>query len=114
MAADIIMPSVGMFTAEGTVAAWLKGAGEVGEAGEPVVDITTEKTTQQILAPASGVVHPVADVGAVLEIQGLIGYILAEGEVAPATRSAAPGAAPVQSSVGPTTAPRSRRGSAVG
>jgi pyruvate dehydrogenase E2 component (dihydrolipoamide acetyltransferase) len=80
----IVMPSLGMFTAEGELTAWLKAAGETVQAGEPVVTVTTEKTTQEIAAPSDGILHPVAVVGAMLPIQGLIGYILAEGEVAPA------------------------------
>ncbi|MDQ6671842.1 MAG: 2-oxo acid dehydrogenase subunit E2 [Chloroflexota bacterium] len=84
MADAIVMPSLGMFTAEGELTAWLKAAGDGVEAGEPIAAVTTEKTTQEIAAPSSGILHPVAAVGALLPIQGLIGYILAEGEVAPA------------------------------
>ncbi len=91
MAHAIVMPSVGMFTAEGSLSAWLKSAGERVEAGEPVVEITTEKTTQELVAPASGIVHPVAELGATLPIQALIGYILADGEVPPASLNTPPG-----------------------
>jgi pyruvate dehydrogenase E2 component (dihydrolipoamide acetyltransferase) len=94
MAEAIVMPSMGMFTAEGELTAWLKVAGEGVEAGEPVVAVTTEKTTQEIVAPASGILHPVAAVGTLLPIQGLIGYILAEGEAAPVAPVAPAPAAP--------------------
>jgi pyruvate dehydrogenase E2 component (dihydrolipoamide acetyltransferase) len=90
MAESIIMPSLGMFTAEGTLGAWLKPPGADVKAGEPVVEITTEKVTQEIVAPASGILHPMVEVGAVLPIQALIGYILAEGEAAPAVSAGAP------------------------
>jgi pyruvate dehydrogenase E2 component (dihydrolipoamide acetyltransferase) len=59
-----------------------------------VVQITTEKTTQELLAPASGIVHPVAELGATLPIQGLIGYILEDGEAPPAATSVAPTGGP--------------------
>src|SRR6266851_4857648 len=104
MAHAIVMPSVGMFTAEGTLSAWLKSPGERVEAGEPVVEITTEKTTQELVPPASGIVHPVAELGATLPIQALIGYILADGEAPPAALSA-PSDAPAAGAPGPTVDP---------
>ena len=79
MGYPIIMPSLGMFTAEGRLSTWLKPHGAQVAAGEPVVLVETEKTTQEIVAPVDGVVHHVAAVGANLPIQALIGYILAEG-----------------------------------
>src|SRR5579883_3038946 len=94
------MPSLGMFTAEGTLSAWLRPQGARVEAGEPVAEVITEKTTQELVAPDAGIVHQVAVAGTVLPIQGLIGYILAEGEQPPATPSSGPSptgiAAPVE------------------
>lgn len=89
MAKEIVMPSLGMFTAEGTLSAWLRPQGTRVEAGEPVAEVTTEKTTQELVAPVDGIVHQVAAVGASLPIQGLIGYILAEGERPPMTPASA-------------------------
>jgi pyruvate dehydrogenase E2 component (dihydrolipoamide acetyltransferase) len=94
------MPSLGMFTAEGTLTAWLRPAGAKVEAGEPVAEVTTEKTTQEVVAPAAGIVHRVAAEGTTLSVQGLMGYILAEGEAPPASSGGAPATpvpAPAQS-----------------
>lgn len=93
MAHSIVMPSLGMFTGEGTVTAWLRPRGARVEAGEPIVEVTTEKTTQEIVAPTDGVLHPIAEVGENLSVQGLIGYILADGELPPASSSSLPEAA---------------------
>jgi len=41
MAREIVMPSVGMFTAEGALSAWLRPSGTSVEAGEPVAEVTT-------------------------------------------------------------------------
>jgi pyruvate/2-oxoglutarate dehydrogenase complex dihydrolipoamide acyltransferase (E2) component len=79
-----------MFTAEGTLTAWLRPAGSRVEAGEPVVEVTTEKTTQEVVAPAAGIVYRVAAEGTALAVQGLMGYILAEGEAPPSTPGSAP------------------------
>jgi pyruvate/2-oxoglutarate dehydrogenase complex dihydrolipoamide acyltransferase (E2) component len=84
MAQRIVMPTFGMYTAEGTVGRWLQGAGAGVAAGDPIVEIVTEKTTYELEAPASGILHPVAAEGAGLTVEGLIGWILAEGEAVPA------------------------------
>src|SRR5471030_1811914 len=98
MAKPIVMPSVGMFTAEGTLGAWLKPHGSRVEAGEPVAEITTEKANQEVAAPESGIIFHVVAAGANLVVQGLMGYILAEGEAAPTI--AAP-AVPIVTTPGP-------------
>lgn len=79
----IVMPSMGMYTEEGVLTAWLRPAGARVEAGEPILEITTEKVTFEVPASASGVLHPVAEIGASLQVEALLGYILAEGEVSP-------------------------------
>jgi pyruvate dehydrogenase E2 component (dihydrolipoamide acetyltransferase) len=100
----IIMPSLGMFTAEGNLSAWLKPNGTQVAAGEPIVEVTTEKTTQEIVAPADGILHHVAEVGTDLPIQALIGYILADGEMPPSGPDA-PASGPPVASASATTAP---------
>jgi pyruvate dehydrogenase E2 component (dihydrolipoamide acetyltransferase) len=95
VAQRIVMPTSGMFTVEGSLGRWLRGAGEWVEAGEPVVEIQTEKVTFEVEAPASGRLHPVAAEGASLAIEGLLGWILAEGEAVPeAAEPARPAAGP--------------------
>jgi len=84
MATPIVMPSFGMYTAEGTFARWLVDSGARVEAGELVAEITTEKASYEIEAPADGIVHPLARPGDALTVEGLIGWLLAEGEAPPA------------------------------
>jgi pyruvate/2-oxoglutarate dehydrogenase complex dihydrolipoamide acyltransferase (E2) component len=83
MPRPIVMPSLGMYTTEGTVTAWLREPGSQVAAGEPVVEVTTEKAVYQIEAPGDGVLHAVAEIGAVVPDQGLIGHVLAPGEDPP-------------------------------
>ena len=101
MARPIVMPSLGMYTSEGTVTDWLHSPGDRVEAGEQVVEITTEKATYQIEAPEAGVLHAVVEIGTSLPVQALIGYILAPGEDPPATPT------------GPAPAPPAAQGSGV-
>ncbi len=104
MGYPIIMPSLGMFTAEGSLSAWLRPNGTRVAAGEPIVEVTTEKTTQEIVAPADGILHHVAEVGTDLPIQALIGYILADGEAPPSVPDS-PASGPPAASASATTAP---------
>jgi pyruvate/2-oxoglutarate dehydrogenase complex dihydrolipoamide acyltransferase (E2) component len=79
----IVMPSMGMYMQEGVLTAWLRPTGARVETGEPVLEITTEKVTFEVPSPSAGILHRVAEAGASLQVQALLGYILAEGEVAP-------------------------------
>src|SRR5690349_831753 len=78
------MPSMGMYTEEGVLTAWLRPAGARVAMGDPVAEITTEKSTFEIPSPEEGVLHPVAPIGTSLRVEALMGYILRNGESAPA------------------------------
>jgi pyruvate dehydrogenase E2 component (dihydrolipoamide acetyltransferase) len=81
------MPSMGMYTEEGVLTAWLRNAGSRVSVGEPVAEITTEKATFEIPAPEEGTLHPVAAVGTTLRVEVLMGYILRDGEPVPSATS---------------------------
>jgi pyruvate dehydrogenase E2 component (dihydrolipoamide acetyltransferase) len=83
VARPIVMPSFGMYTVEGTLVSWRKPNGAAVEAGEVVLEIETEKALQEVSAPVAGVLHHVLDEGAQLQVESLIGYILAPGEAPP-------------------------------
>jgi pyruvate/2-oxoglutarate dehydrogenase complex dihydrolipoamide acyltransferase (E2) component len=54
MRVKVVMPKWGTGMNEGTVIKWLKATGDRIEAGEPLVEIETAKSTQELEAPASG------------------------------------------------------------
>jgi pyruvate dehydrogenase E2 component (dihydrolipoamide acetyltransferase) len=83
VAQRIVMPSFGMYTAEGNLGRWLVPAGSVVQAGDLIVEVVTEKATYEVESPGSGILHPVAVEGENLTVEGLIGWILAEGEALP-------------------------------
>lgn len=97
------MPSMGMYTEEGILTAWLQAAGSRVTIGQPVAEITTEKATFEIPAPEEGTLHTVAAVGTTLRVESLMGYILQDGEAVPAApntvRTSESGAQPGTSSV---------------
>ena len=100
------MPSFGMYTAEGTLVAWRKATGSAVEAGEVVLEIETEKAVQEVDAPADGVLHHVLGEGARLQVESLLGYVLAPGEAAPTAGSNGRGAATVAAAAPAGPAPR--------
>ncbi|MDB6146879.1 MAG: catalytic domain of component of various dehydrogenase complexe [Spartobacteria bacterium] len=83
MALPIVMPSFGMYTAEGVLVSWLCPSGASVREGDPILEIETDKATQEVVAPGNGFLHHVVKVGARLHEQMLIGYVLAEGEKPP-------------------------------
>lgn len=118
MARPIVMPSFAMYTAEGTLSSWLKPSGSWVEADEAVLEIETDKSVMEVVAPEAGYLHQVAEKGALLQVESLLGYVLEEGEEPPAApaedraedrnEAAKPsGAAP-----GPPPPPTPRRGGA--
>ncbi len=80
MSTPIKVPSVGESVTEGTIARWLKKDGESVEADEPVLELETEKASNEIPAPAAGVLHIKAQEGAKVAIGAVIGEIEADGK----------------------------------
>ncbi len=83
MATPIVMPRLGDFMTEGVVTKFTKSAGDVVEQGEVVAEIETEKVNYDLEATESGIFHPVVDPGSTVEVDSVMGYLLAEGESAP-------------------------------
>ncbi len=98
MAVPIVMPKLGMVMSEGTVARWAKAAGEAVNRGEVIAEIETEKINYELEATDDGILHHVVDEGTSVLVDGVVAYLLAEGEEAPAAPpepvAAAPAPAP--------------------
>ncbi len=81
LAVEVIMPKAGMAMEEGTISKWLKKEGEAVEAGEPLMEIETDKVNMEIEAPASGVLIKILNSeGDVVPVTQVIAYIGKEGE----------------------------------
>lgn len=96
MAFEIIMPQLGLTIEEGTVTTWLKHEGDTVKAGDPILEITTDKLTNEVVSEHDGVlIKIVAQEGDDIPVKGLLGYIGEAGEVVGDVASAAaPVAAP--------------------
>ncbi|MEN9668080.1 MAG: Dihydrolipoyllysine-residue acetyltransferase component of pyruvate dehydrogenase complex [Planctomycetota bacterium] len=104
MANDIRIPHLGWSMEEGTFVRWLKAPGDRVKPSEPLFELEGEKSVEPVESIDGGVLHVPAGApgeGAVVKVGTLIGWLLADGEAAPAYApeatplpAAAPAAAP--------------------
>ncbi|MEW6753881.1 MAG: 2-oxo acid dehydrogenase subunit E2, partial [Candidatus Latescibacterota bacterium] len=89
MAAEVVMPALGMAQETGVLVGWLKAEGEAVTAGEPLMEIETDKAMVEVEAPASGTLGGIlARPGDEVPVGQVIAYILAPGETPPTARPA--------------------------
>ena len=95
MAADVIMPMLGLAQDTGKVVRWLKSDGDVVAKGEPLLEIETDKVTVEIEAPAAGTLAGVcAAEGAEVAVGTVIAVVLGDGEELSAPHAGPPARAP--------------------
>jgi 2-oxoglutarate dehydrogenase E2 component (dihydrolipoamide succinyltransferase) len=95
MAVELKVPSVGESITEGTLARWLKADGSAVQANEPVFELETDKASQEVTAPAAGVLKHGAAEGDKVTIGQIVGSIepggvAANGGAAPAAKKPEP------------------------
>ena len=97
MAYEVLMPQLGLTMEEGTVSQWIKHEGDEVKTGDVIVEITTDKLTNEVASEHDGVMLKiVAQEGEDIPVKGLLCYIGQPGEAvgdAPAAPAAAPAAA---------------------
>jgi|SRR5271157_1284380 len=99
MAIPVLLPKLSFVVTQGTIIEWLKKPGDPITKGEPLLVIETEKATEEVEAPGTGVLGPdLAPTGTTVPVTTTIGYILAEGEVSPKLDLTFGKAAPVEAS----------------
>jgi 2-oxoglutarate dehydrogenase E2 component (dihydrolipoamide succinyltransferase) len=116
MATDVQVPALGESITEGTLAQWLKKAGDAVAADEPIASLETDKVSVEVPSPVAGVMAEtlVAEgetvlVGAVIARieQGAVAAAAPAAAADPAAAAAAPAAAesPAQQAAAATTNP---------
>src|SRR5436190_9823556 len=120
MPVEVRVPPLGESVTEATVATWLKHEGDVVEAGEPLVELETDKVNVDVAAERSGVlsqivkasgetVHPgdilamVAEAGAAADGTGSASATTVAS--APTNGATAEAAAPATSAPAPAESP---------
>ncbi len=121
MTTEIKVPAVGESVTEVTVAKWLKKLGDAVKVDDPIVELETDKATQEISATADGVLTEISaaegttlPIGALLGIIGDAGSKVAAAPAAPkaetkAETKAAPQPAPAQSAAVDRSGPAVRK-----
>lgn len=84
MPKEVIMPALGMAQETGTLLRWLVEEGATVKAGEPLMEVATDKVDMTVDASASGTLAGItAGEGEDIPVGQVIAYILAPGEKLP-------------------------------
>lgn len=104
MAFEVCMPQLGLTMEEGTVSQWIKHEGDAVKTGDVLLEITTDKLTNEVTSEHDGVLLKiVAQEGEDVPVKGLLCYVGQPGEAvgdAPAAAAAAPAAPAVPAAPG--------------
>src|SRR4051794_41207873 len=105
MSVQIVVPALGESVTEATVSKWMKKVGDAVKADEPLLELETDKVTQEVYAPSAGTLGAInAEAGAVVPIGAVLGSI-SEGGSAAAAAPAPQAAAPAPAAPAPAAAP---------
>jgi pyruvate/2-oxoglutarate dehydrogenase complex dihydrolipoamide acyltransferase (E2) component len=74
VATQVLLPKIGFSMNEATLAEWMATDGAAVTVGQPLYAIESDKSVQEIEAPATGTLKIIATVGEVYEV----GAVLAE------------------------------------
>jgi 2-oxoglutarate dehydrogenase E2 component (dihydrolipoamide succinyltransferase) len=100
MSVQIVVPALGESVTEATVSKWMKKVGDAVKADEPLLELETDKVTQEVYAPSAGTLGAInAETGAVVPIGAVLGMISEGGAAA----AAAPVASRSTTTVSPET-----------
>ena len=111
MAYEVLMPQLGLTMEEGTVSQWVKHEGDPVKTGDVLLEITTDKLTNEVTSEHDGVLLKiVAQEGEDVPVKGLLCYVGQAGEPvgdapAAAPAAAAPAAAPAAPAAAPAAVP---------
>lgn len=75
MSIEVLMPKLGFSMNEGTLVEWLAADGASISEGQPLYALESDKSVQEIEAPASGTLKIIASVGEVYPVGELLAQI---------------------------------------
>jgi pyruvate/2-oxoglutarate dehydrogenase complex dihydrolipoamide acyltransferase (E2) component len=75
VAVDIIFPKLGFSMNEGVLAEWLAQDGSTVSEGQPLFSLESDKSTNEVESPASGVLQIIGQAGETFEVGAIIGTI---------------------------------------
>ncbi len=75
MAIEVLLPKIGFSMNEGVLAKWLVEDGGNAVEGEPLYELESDKSTQEVESPATGTLRIVAPIGETYEVGALLAVI---------------------------------------
>ena len=89
MAIEVILPKWGLTMEDGMVSEWRKQEGDTVAEDEIIADVETDKITNELPAPGSGIVAKIlVDAGETVEVGTVLALIAATPEEAAELRAA--------------------------
>jgi pyruvate/2-oxoglutarate dehydrogenase complex dihydrolipoamide acyltransferase (E2) component len=76
MGTEVLLPKIGFSMNEGVLSQWLAADGAQIRAGEPLYALESEKSVQEIEAPASGTLKIIAQIGETYPVGTVLAEIL--------------------------------------
>ena len=84
MATLVAIPKLGMNMEEATLVRWLVREGDPVAAGQPILEIETDKATVDVEAPAAGILgRIVRQAGETVPINAVVAVVVAPDEAVP-------------------------------
>jgi len=84
MATFFAMPKLGLNMVEGRIVSWLVKEGAQVNAGEPILEIETDKATNEVEAPVSGIIAKILHKeDEIVPCNGVLAVLLSESETLP-------------------------------
>ncbi|WP_373091414.1 biotin/lipoyl-containing protein [Zhongshania sp.] len=75
MSVDIIIPKVGFASSDGTLVKWHAEDGAQVNEGDPLYDLETDKSVQEIFSPASGTLKIIGTEGEEYKVGEVVGVV---------------------------------------
>jgi len=102
MSANIVVPEVGESIVDARVAKWLKKEGDLVAAGDPLVELETDKIDLEVAAPQAGVLSRIEHQdGADVKVGEVLGVI--DEAAQPASPASGKAEAPAAAASAPST-----------
>jgi pyruvate/2-oxoglutarate dehydrogenase complex dihydrolipoamide acyltransferase (E2) component len=76
MTTQVLLPKIGFSMNEGVLSQWLVADGAEIAAGQPLYELESEKSVQEIEAPASGTLKIIAQIGETYQVGTVLAEIL--------------------------------------
>jgi pyruvate/2-oxoglutarate dehydrogenase complex dihydrolipoamide acyltransferase (E2) component len=76
MTTQVLLPKIGFAMNEGVLARWLVEDGATVTAGQPLYEMESEKSIQEVEAPASGTLRIMAAIGETYAVGTVLGEIV--------------------------------------